>query len=346
MNEIRHVLISRVDNIGDVILTLPMAGILKKNFPKMKITFLGRDYVRAIIEHCPHIDDFLDWDTLSQMKQSDAIAEIKSRAFDWVIHVLPQKLIGILMKKAGVQYRIGTTNRFYYWFTCNKFVKLSRKKSNLHEAQLNLKLLKHFNIEINQDLKYLREVMGFSCHESLPPHLKAIIAPNKFNLIVHPFSNGHAREWPVSHFIALINQLPNEQFNIILTGSKKENSAIQEKIISQCPHANNIAGQCSLHELIQLISHADGLVANSTGPMHIAAVLGIHTLGLFPTTKGMDINRWAPLGKKVEVLIADPHCNALTCAALNDCLCMESIAVDQVKNKIMNWRRDAIYRVS
>lgn len=337
IKKVNHILISRIDNIGDVILTLPVAGILKKQYPHVKITFLGRDYVRPITEQCSHIDDFLDWDVLSQMTESDAVAEIKSRAFDVVIHVFPKQIIGILMKKAKVRYRIGNMNRFYYWFTCNRRVRFSRKRSSLHEAQLNILLLKPFNFEFNNDLHYLREAMGFHCDEPLPPRIQSILKPDQFNLIIHPFTNGHAREWPVSHFISLINQLPRDRFNIIITGSAKENRMIQERIMTQCPHVTNFAGQCSLRELIQLIAHADGLLANSTGPMHIAAVLGIHVLGLFPVTKGMDINRWAPLGKKAEVITADPKCNAPQCREKDDCFCMESITVAMVKDRIMNW---------
>jgi heptosyltransferase III len=337
MDNVKHILISRIDNIGDVLLTLPMAGILKKYFPNVKITFLGRDYVRAIIEHCSYIDDFLSWDALSEMKKADAIAEIQSHQFDVVIHVYPKKLIGILMKKAKVPYRIASSSRFYYWFCCNKLVKFSRRKSNLHEAQLNLNLLKPFDIKLNNELTYLREKAGFSCKEPLPPHLQSILSTTRFNLIIHPLTNGNAREWPISHFIALINALPLDRFNIIITGSKKENIMIQEQIMPHCPQVTNFAGQCSLREFIQFIAHADGLIANSTGPMHMAAMLGIHTLGLFPITKGMDINRWAPLGEKAEVIIANPNCQKPSCIAVRDCFCMESITVDQVKAKILNW---------
>src|SRR3990167_10039375 len=107
MNNIKHILISRTDNIGDVILTLPLAGILKKQYPNAKITFLGRDYVRAITEHSAFINDFLSWDALSAMNEADAVAKIQSCHFDAVIHVYPRKVLGILMKKAKVPYRIG-----------------------------------------------------------------------------------------------------------------------------------------------------------------------------------------------------------------------------------------------
>jgi heptosyltransferase-3 len=337
MNNLKHILISRTDNIGDVILTLPLAGILKQHYPNVKITFLGRDYVRAITEHSAYIDDFLSWDMLSGMSESDAVAKIQSHQFDAVIHVYPRKSIGDLMKKAKVPYRIGPASRFYFWFRCNKLVRFSRRKSDLHEAQLNLNLLRPFQLKPNDDLLYLRDMMGFSSKKPLPSHLQSLLVPGKFNLIVHPFTNKNTREWPLSHFIEFINQLPPEKFNIIITGSEKENSIIQEKIMPHCPNVINAAGKSSLSEFIQLIAHVDGLVANSTGPMHLAAVLGIHSLGLFPLTKGMDTNRWAPIGEKAEVIRADPNCQQGTCAAVRDCFCMESITVDQVKQKILSW---------
>ena len=51
-----------------------------------------------------------------------------------------------MAKQLKIPLRIGTTNRLYHWVTCNELVKLSRKKSDLHEAQLNLKLLSPFDI--------------------------------------------------------------------------------------------------------------------------------------------------------------------------------------------------------
>lgn len=337
MHNVKHILISRVDNIGDVILTLPLAGILKQYFPNVKITFLAREYVRSIVAHCAYVDAFYSWDALSAMSQSDAVEQIKSHAFDVVIHVLPKKQIGMLMRKAYVPYRIGPSSRFYYWLTCNKLVRFSRRKSELHEAQLNLNLLKPFNIALNDDLNYLHDRMGLRPADPLPAHLRSILQPNKFNLIVHPFSNGHAREWPISHFIALINQLPRDKIHVIISGSQKESEAIQNKMMTQCSDVTDISGRCDLHEFIQLIAHADGLIANSTGPLHLAAVFNIHALGLYPITKGIDPNRWAPIGKKAEFLTVDPNCNAPSCRDINDCVCMESITVEMVKNKVLGW---------
>jgi ADP-heptose:LPS heptosyltransferase len=241
------------------------------------------------------------------------------------------------MRQAGVCHRIGTSRRWYHWLTCNQRVNLSRKKSHLHEAQINVELLAPFHIAMHRDLDYLQQCMGFKPVGSLPEHLSTLLKPQLFNLIIHPFTNGHTREWPVSHFVMFINQLPRDQFNIIVTGSQAEREKIQTHIVAMCPDIINVAGQSSLSELMQLIARADGLVANATGPMHLAAALGIHTLGLFPATRGIDPQRWKPLGALAQYLMADPACRTPQCLAQKDCLCMESIAVSQVKDVVMQW---------
>ena len=62
-------LISRTDNIGDVVLTLPMIGILKKKFPDSKILFLGKTYTKPVLELSGNIAEIICWDEIS--KQSD-----------------------------------------------------------------------------------------------------------------------------------------------------------------------------------------------------------------------------------------------------------------------------------
>ena len=73
-----NILLSRTDKIGDVLLTLPTAGVIKKHFPDSTIYFLGRTYTEHLIERSSHIDHFLNWD---ELKESGAFPNI-----DWIIH--------------------------------------------------------------------------------------------------------------------------------------------------------------------------------------------------------------------------------------------------------------------
>ena len=120
----QKIIISRTDSIGDVVLTLPLAGMLKSTQPGCEISFLGRSYTKDVIHACEHINTFLDWDEIAA--DQDPVKIISSVGADIIIHVFPRKEIASLAKKAGIPLRLGTTNRLYHWNTCNKLVRLSR----------------------------------------------------------------------------------------------------------------------------------------------------------------------------------------------------------------------------
>src|SRR5688572_26430253 len=155
------ILISRTDSIGDVVLTLPVAGVIKKHYPEAKILFLGRTYTREIINLSQHVDGFVNYDDLEKLNTAQRAEYLKASGCDIILHVFPRKEIAFLAKRAGIPLRVGTRNRAYHWFTCNKLLKLSRKKSSLHEAQLNIKLLEFLGIDTNISLSEVSSYYGF-----------------------------------------------------------------------------------------------------------------------------------------------------------------------------------------
>jgi len=148
MTSIKKIIISRTDSIGDVILTLPVAGVLKKANPRTEIIFLGKKYTRDVVESSLHVDFFMDWDDIQKNEKPEQIRIFKDIHADVIIHVFPVKKIAHLAKKANIPLRIGTTGRLYHYFTCNKLIPISRKRSDLHEAQLNLKLISSFSVSL------------------------------------------------------------------------------------------------------------------------------------------------------------------------------------------------------
>lgn len=333
MTSIKKIIISRTDSIGDVMLTLPLAGVLKEACPDIEIVFLGNNYTRFIVEASVHIDSFLNWDEIRKLEQSEQISRLKEVQADAFIHVFPVKEIAQLVKKAKIPLRIGTTGRLYHYQTCNKLIPISRKRSDLHEAQLNLKLIRWFIGNKSFSLNELSNYYGFEKIEALSENFKNYIQPAKFNLILHPKSKGSAREWGLDNFATLIEILPKDKFEIFVTGTKSEGELIKNEILDKFPHINDMTGKFKLNELISFISEVDGLVAASTGPLHIAAALGKTAIGIYPPIKPMHPGRWAPIGKKADYLVLPKSCNK--CRKLDDCDCMKSINPESVKERLL-----------
>lgn len=333
MKQPEHIIISRTDNIGDVILTLPLAALIKKQWPNCKISFLARDYVADVVKLCYDIDHFISWDQLQNSSNEDAIAQFADA--DWILHVFPNKDIAKLAKAAKIPHRVGTARRLYHWWTCNHRINFSRKNSPLHEAQLNLALLEPLRLSNLLSLDEMTRLTHLTNCDHVNNAILPFIETNKFNLVLHPLTNGNTKEWPIKKFAELIESLDQEQFNIILTGGKNEITKLTQ-LTQQFPNIKNAVGKLTLAEFINLLTHVNGVVVNSTGPLHIAAALGTNVLGLFPAEKGKDPGRWGPLGHNAQTLTAKTCMNCQK--HKNDCQCMESISIDQVKSVIATWQ--------
>lgn len=330
----KHIILSRTDSIGDVILTLPMAGVIKKHFPECKVSFLGSSYTRDIISCSEFIDDFLDWNKISSLPLSEQIKFLTEKEIDTFIHVFPKKAIAKLAKKSKIKNRIGTTNRLFHWQTCNKLIRLSRKNSTLHEAQLNIKLLQKIGINEDFSLKDLPKYYGFSAKDESPKEVLKLLSKKKFNLILQTKSKGSAREWGLDNFAELIKNLPEEKYNIFLSGTAAEGELFRAKLCTGQKNVFDISGKLSLSQLIGFFSKCNGIVSASTGPLHIAAALKIIAIGIYPPIRPMHPGRWAPIGEKATFLVKEKTCNS--CRKSYDCECMTSITPDLVIKTIEN----------
>ncbi len=330
---IKKIIISRTDSIGDVVLTLPLIGLIKQQHPETKIVLLGQNYTYAIAKACVNIDEFIDWSEVDKFSAAQSINWFRSIGADMIVHVFPRSEIAWLAKKAKIAQRIGTTNRLYHWKTCNHLVFLSRRKSPLHEAQLNLKLARSIVNDANLSLAQLPTLYGIQKFQPLPEHIAGLIDKKRFNLILHPKSKGSAREWGTSNFVSLTKLLPADKFNIFITGTQLDGKTLQQEgFFEFADNVTDLCGKLTLDELISFIALADGLIAASTGPLHLAAALGKIALGIYPPIKPMHPGRWAPIGEKASYLVADKNCN--DCRKTGSCHCMMKISPESVKQKL------------
>ena len=334
MKQIRRIIISRTDSIGDVVLTLPICGILKNKFPEVEIYFLGKNYVKAIVETSVHVDSFVSYDEILALTDDEQVNKIKELNADVLIHVFPNKKIARIAKRAKIPVRIGTSHRLYHLFTCNKKVTFSRKKSNLHEAQLNTKLLKPLGIIKDYSLDELPDYYGLEKIPVLKPELSKLIKADKFNLILHPKSKGSAREWGVENFDKLINLLAKSDFNIFITGTEHEGELIRPLIEKNKSLITDLTGKMSLTDLVAFISKSDGLLAASTGPLHIAAALGINAIGIYAPMIPIHPGRWAPIGKHAHYLVINKKCEK--CRKGGACDCIMEIRPEDIAAKFKN----------
>jgi len=336
-NTVKNILIVRTDRIGDVVLSLPMAEIIKKHYPYCKVSFLVRDYTKEILSNNSSIDETI----ILQEKDNkvnffENLKNISSKKIDTCIVVNPTFVVALILFFSGIKQRIGTGYRWYS-FLFNSKVFEHRKYAEKHELEFNVNMLQKIGIKENVNEKNVHYHLNID-----PKSLKGVeeillnekIDIKKPYIIIHPGSGGSSIDLPISKFIELTKKLIEEDLQIIITGNKNEIDICNQLVLSD--KVLNLAGKLNLAQLIALISKSAMFISNSTGPIHIAAALGKFTVGFYPKIVSCSKERWAPYTNKK--LVYEPkldceNCTRVKCEKLN---CMDSIDMSKVYNDIKN----------
>lgn len=335
----QHILISRQDNIGDVILTLPMAAYLKQLNPKVKITLLCRAYAAPVVRYCDDIDEVVEIESI----QHDLLGYLKHSDIDTVILAQPDRPLAKAAFRAGIRHRIGNARqKLYQLFFCNRRVRFSKGLTPNHESQINFEFLRPYGVTAPPQ----RSEIPALYHFSIPTDKNnaELLAPYTFNLVLHTKSNGHGREWPIAYYQALAEALSKQpDVHLWLTGSVKEGEWLQQhaEALLHMPTVTNLCGKQSLAQLSSFIYQADGLIASGTGPLHLSAAIGQRTLGLFPPTRPMHPGRWAAIGRRASNLYqAESSCPGCSQREQITCACMQAITPAAVLEVVQCWIDD------
>lgn len=305
---------------------MPMAKILKDKFPGITIALLGKAYTKAAAEACIYFDAFIDVEDFLTKEIT-----VNGKQPQAIIHLNTVSKIAKRAKELKIPVRVGTAGRLFHLQNCNYLVRFSRKRSALHEVQLNLKLLKPFGITENFSLKKLAGFYGLKKLQPLKNEYASLIKEDKFNVIIHPKSQGNAREWKIENFTALIQLLDADKYNIFVSGTEAERKFIQPLFDAVKNKVTDIVGRIPLDQFISLVNACEAVVANSTGPIHIAAALGKDVIGIYPPLKPKHAGRWGPVGIKSQVFTLNKFCEK--CKLTKDfCECINSIHPTIIKS--------------
>ncbi|MEP0859969.1 MAG: glycosyltransferase family 9 protein [Ignavibacterium sp.] len=335
-NQFKNILIVRTDRIGDVVLSLPLARIIKEKFPDAKITFLVRNYTKALVVNNPFIDDVITLEEKSSkvlIKRN--VSRLRSKNFDTAIIVYPTFKISLIIFLSGIKNRIGSGYRLYS-FLFNKKVFEHRKDAVKHELEYNLSLLSAIGIENSGGINNVSFDLGVnqSSLSKVDKVLESIeIRSDEKFIIIHPGSGGSAIDLPIEKFKELIKLLTNKKYKVVLTGSEKETDLCNQLKLNE--FVFNLAGKFNLEELIAIISKSSLLVANSTGPIHIAAALNKFTFGFYPKVKVCSAQRWGPYTNKKFIYEPELDCKDCTIEQCEKLNCMNTINIHRVFNDIV-----------
>lgn len=291
----KRICIFRTDGIGDMILTLPMVNIIKEINPDVEIHIIIAEKTSPLLENQPLIKKFYFIENIVKLP-----CFLKDRKFDIIFFPRPKPKEVIASFIARVPLRVGSAYR-YYSFLLNHRVKEHRKYGKKSEAQHNVNLISSITGE-NYKISLIPPVVHNELLSQIATKYKL---PSNY-IIIHPGGAGSAPKLPIKKFIEL-SKIINEKYlkQIILTGNETE-FEFTHSISEAVPSAINLCGKTTLNELIAIISNSEGIVANSTGVIHIAASFNKKIIGFYPNSPNMNSTRWGPISDK-KIILTPPN---------------------------------------
>jgi heptosyltransferase-2 len=313
----KRILIVRTDRVGDVVMITPMVREIKKTFPDSFIATLTQPQTSKILLNNPHIDKILI-DDLKKETFWVVIKELRKYKFTDGLLVMPNKRAAYQIFLAGIRRRIGVGHKLYEVLTLMKSVSRNNYIPLRHEADYSMDLARKIGVNSNNLIPeiFLTKSEVKWGKELLKGHN---VIEDNFKIIIHTGSGKSAPNWSEDKYLKLISTVLKKQnrksLKILLT-AKEVSSGFLDKINNlKTKKIINISDSVDdMRNLIKVISNVNLLIASSTGPIHLAAALGIKTIGLHCNRPMSCAKRWGALGNNannVEVSkeYCDKHCS-------------------------------------
>ncbi|OGV36104.1 MAG: lipopolysaccharide heptosyltransferase II [Lentisphaerae bacterium GWF2_45_14] len=310
------VLIIKPSSLGDILHALPVVEIIKEKYPDAVIDWMVAPQFSPLLELHPGIRRKI----LFRRKQLgkffsffpaflELVRELRSEKYDMVIDMqgLLRSSFFARLARTKVIWGFSDTREKMASFFYNRKVKTPEDK---HHA-------------VEKNLYLVCEAMGvpFKMPAWVPPRNEAAcmrlkdtfskegIQQGKTFVGIVPGARWKTKEWPPDFFASVVSliagELPYVEF--IMIGSSDDSTAASEISRLAAPGAviHDLTGKTGISELVELVRTCLVVLANDSGPMHIAAILKVFVFALFGPT---DPEKTGPFGDSNEVFAADKGC--------------------------------------
>ncbi len=338
-DKFKNFVIMRTDRIGEVLLSTVAVDSIRKAYPGARVTFVTSEYSRDIVEGREDVEEVITVDTANKdkwlLRSVRLSGLLRKKRFDTAIILNPHKLLHTACFLAGIARRVGYDRK--WGFLLNKKVSDERARGEKHEIEYTMDLLRGLGIDTTAPdprmvidgaaEKFIKDLLG-----------KMKIYPDRALIIIHPGSSNPAKMWPGKHYADLIRRIKSVlDCHIAMIGDETEKGLVKGVINEAGVDILDFSGMFDIKKLAAFLKKAGLFIGNDTGPMHMAAAIGVPVVAIFGRNiPGVSPVRWRPWGEKHAVLHESPGCDpCLDTACPYDYKCMRAVKVDAVLGAAM-----------
>jgi ADP-heptose:LPS heptosyltransferase len=276
LSSVKNILVVKLRGLGDVVLGTPVLKNLKKTMPSVSISVITFNFSRPVFENNPHVDELF---SISGHPESGELAQIikklNSKNFDLIINLHARNFSSKLVKKIRARWKINSS-----YFIREKYSDVligSDHALDKASVERNLDCLRAIGLN-PQDKNPEIFVTDEETQWAEDFMVKQKMDLSKKLIIIHPTTKNSYTDWGVERFIMLSRKLIHEHGHQVLSCFPKKEQSIAKSLLDQLEGIFVHVG--SLRQSMALISKANLMIDNCSGPSHISSALGIPTLVL------------------------------------------------------------------
>ncbi|OQY11241.1 MAG: hypothetical protein B6I30_07190 [Desulfobacteraceae bacterium 4572_187] len=317
--------IIHLNQIGDLVFSLPLLKALRDNFPAATIHSVVKPYLKELLIDLPYVDNIILREGRLKAKV-ELLRKLRHYKYDLLIS-LPRSIESLILTTfSKAKMKVGFAH--FPWDLCLDIKENIEGHNSWHN---NAKLLKQLNINVIKN-NYIGLInAGKNRHNLNLPQKYVIISPGASQ-------RRQTKAWEQDKFAKLIISL-KENFGLasVLVGSK-ENQAYNQTIIKLVMESNrndetfaiDLTGNTGLRSLCSIIKDASLFVGIDSGIMHLASSIDIPVVGLFGPT---DPHYVRPQNNKSSVVrMAEMECVPCYLQPCKHRNCMRKLGVERVMN--------------
>jgi hypothetical protein len=315
----------RLGGLGDLLVALPAAALVRRNLPDFRLTLLGRPEYAALLRHAGIVDEVIAFDD-PRLTTPVAHGGAVLAGFDLTLGWLNR---GGEWPTKDWLTRQGSGLAFFTSYDSNSAMPMSRfffERTNTFLSEYETKRRTSATASREESAGELRrnrkeperldrrETSGIGWTEldalfvdcarlALPAQLreKAIdalglpaLGQDEKRLVVHPGSGGRAKRWPLCNFIEVIRSAASLGVpGVLVTGEAEADYETTLKGID-LPGGWTRASRLPTETLAGLLAESTHYLGNDSGPTHLAAACGVRVLVLF---REENLPAWRPFGR-------------------------------------------------
>ena len=323
-SDVSRIAVLRGGGLGDLMFALPAVAALKAAYPGASVTLLGTPvHAELLSQTVGPVDETVILPFSEGVRpgpEDDAeleqfFAEMRARNFDLAVQLHGGgRYSNPFLLRLGARHTVGTRTPdasplertvpyLYYQHEPLRALEVAGfAGAPPRELEARLEPLPELRQQLAQDLA-LADGLA----------LESDSAGDRRVLVIHPGATDARRRWPAERFAAVARRAADDGFRVYVVGDSSEKElaeAVVELAVEQSPDGRaavdpgaarpaveSLAGKLSLGELAALLAGSSVVVANDSGPRHLAQALGTPTVGVYWV--GNTINA-APLGRSLH----------------------------------------------